>query len=76
MSSCRETAGKPVSECVTPKQIKWRGLHANYLVWMEVGRVEYCRALGFQYKEMEASDGFCWRSLKRTAVICTQPLRR
>ena len=20
--------------------------HANYLVWMEVGRVEYCRAVG------------------------------
>jgi acyl-CoA thioester hydrolase len=30
--------------------------HANYLVWMEVGRVEYCRASGFRYRDMEA-DG-------------------
>jgi acyl-CoA thioester hydrolase len=28
--------------------------HANYLVWMEVGRVEYCRASGFRYRDMEA----------------------
>ena len=27
--------------------------HANYLVWMEVGRVEYCRASGFRYRDME-----------------------
>lgn len=31
--------------------------HANYLVWMEVGRVEYCRARGLRYREMEANDG-------------------
>ncbi|MFB3778236.1 MAG: acyl-CoA thioesterase [Bryobacteraceae bacterium] len=31
--------------------------YANYLVWMEVGRVEYCRALGFHYRDMEAEDG-------------------
>jgi len=30
--------------------------HSNYLIWMEVGRVDYCRAAGFNYKEMEA-DG-------------------
>jgi acyl-CoA thioester hydrolase len=27
--------------------------YANYLVWMEVGRVELCRACGFQYRDME-----------------------
>src|SRR5580658_4845472 len=27
--------------------------HANYLVWMEVGRVEYCRASGISYRDME-----------------------
>jgi acyl-CoA thioester hydrolase len=27
--------------------------YSNYLVWMEVGRVEYCKALGFPYKKME-----------------------
>jgi acyl-CoA thioester hydrolase len=31
--------------------------HANYLVWMEVGRVELCRAKGISYREMEAEDG-------------------
>ena len=30
--------------------------HANYLVWFEVGRVELMRALGFEYKRMEAED--------------------
>jgi acyl-CoA thioester hydrolase len=28
--------------------------HANYLVWMEVGRVEYCRAAGMRYRDLEA----------------------
>ena len=31
--------------------------YANYLVWMEVGRVEYCKARGFDYKQMELQDG-------------------
>jgi len=31
--------------------------YANYLVWMEVGRVELCKACGFNYREMEAEDG-------------------
>jgi acyl-CoA thioester hydrolase len=31
--------------------------YANYLVWMEVGRVEYCKARGFRYKDMELEDG-------------------
>ncbi|MFN7997369.1 MAG: acyl-CoA thioesterase [Bryobacteraceae bacterium] len=31
--------------------------HANYLVWMEVGRVAYCQACGFDYKQMELEDG-------------------
>jgi len=31
--------------------------YANYLVWMEVGRVELCKALGFDYREMENEDG-------------------
>jgi acyl-CoA thioester hydrolase len=28
--------------------------HANYLIWMEVGRVEYCRASGYRYRDLEA----------------------
>jgi acyl-CoA thioester hydrolase len=31
--------------------------YANYLVWMEVARVEYCKAAGFSYQEMEREDG-------------------
>jgi acyl-CoA thioester hydrolase len=31
--------------------------YANYLVWMEVGRVELCRACGFNYRDMERDDG-------------------
>lgn len=31
--------------------------YANYLVWMEVGRVAYCRAVGFEYRDMEQNDG-------------------
>lgn len=31
--------------------------HANYLVWMEMGRVELCRELGVSYRDMEANDG-------------------
>ncbi len=31
--------------------------YANYLVWMEVARVEYCKWAGFSYEEMERRDG-------------------
>ena len=31
--------------------------YANYLVWMEVGRVELCKSLGFSYRDMERDDG-------------------
>jgi len=31
--------------------------YANYLVWMEVGRVEFCKSAGFNYRDMEQEDG-------------------
>ena len=31
--------------------------HSNYLIWMEVGRVEYCRSKGSLYRDMEADEG-------------------
>ena len=31
--------------------------HANYLVWMEMGRVELCRSAGLSYRNMEQDDG-------------------
>ena len=27
--------------------------HANYLIWFEIGRTEFCRARGFAYRDME-----------------------
>jgi acyl-CoA thioester hydrolase len=30
--------------------------HANFFTWFEVGRVELCRQLGFEYKRMESED--------------------
>ncbi len=29
--------------------------HANYLIWCEIGRTDFIRALGFPYSEMEKS---------------------
>lgn len=45
--------------------------YANYMVWMELGRSEYCRSMGISYRDMEAHDGvllavaeahcrYCW----------------
>jgi acyl-CoA thioester hydrolase len=30
--------------------------HGNYFTWFEIGRVELCRELGFEYKQMELED--------------------
>jgi acyl-CoA thioester hydrolase len=31
--------------------------HANYLIWMEVARVEYCREAGIRYRDLESEHG-------------------
>ena len=31
--------------------------HANYLIWFEVGRVDFIRKLGMDYRSMEQEDG-------------------
>lgn len=31
--------------------------YANYLVWMEIGRVELVRSRGFDYKSLEQTEG-------------------
>lgn len=31
--------------------------YANYFIWMEIGRAEYCRAAGIRYRDMEVDDG-------------------
>ena len=30
--------------------------YANYLVWFEIGRTEFCRTRGFSYRDMEEMD--------------------
>jgi acyl-CoA thioester hydrolase len=30
--------------------------HANYLIWFEIGRTEFCRARGFSYRDMEENE--------------------
>ncbi|MGA3293090.1 MAG: thioesterase family protein [Candidatus Acidiferrales bacterium] len=30
--------------------------YGNYFTWFEIGRVEFCRQLGFEYKQMETED--------------------
>jgi acyl-CoA thioester hydrolase len=30
--------------------------HANYLIWFELARTEYCIAKGFSYRQMEIED--------------------
>ncbi|HWX54062.1 MAG TPA: thioesterase family protein [Verrucomicrobiae bacterium] len=30
--------------------------HSHFLIWMEVGRVELLRQLGFEYSQMESAD--------------------
>lgn len=37
--------------------------HANYIVWMEVGRTEFCREAGVVYRELEDKENL------RLAVI-------
>ncbi len=32
--------------------------HANYLVWMEIGRTKLIEDLGFRYTEMEGGRNF------------------
>jgi acyl-CoA thioester hydrolase len=30
--------------------------HANYFIWFDVGRTEFCREFGFEYERMEVED--------------------
>ena len=31
--------------------------YANYMIWFEIGRTDFCRKHGFAYREMEEQDG-------------------
>ena len=41
--------------------------HANYLVWFEVGRVEFIRQLGMDYKSMEQEENALIAVVEATA---------
>ncbi len=41
--------------------------HANYLVWFEVGRVEYIRQSGMDYRRMEQEEGALIAVVEATA---------
>ena len=32
--------------------------YANYLIWMEIGRTDFCRKSGFRYRDLELEEGF------------------
>jgi acyl-CoA thioester hydrolase len=48
--------------------------HSNYLIWFEVGRVEFIRQLGLNYKQMEEEDG-CGISVVDVHVRYRAPAR-
>jgi acyl-CoA thioester hydrolase len=31
--------------------------YANYFVWMEIGRTDFCRECGFSYRDLEREEG-------------------
>jgi acyl-CoA thioester hydrolase len=31
--------------------------HANFLIWFEIGRTDFCKQRGFTYRDMEEEDG-------------------
>lgn len=41
--------------------------HANYLVWFEVGRVEYIRQMGLDYRAMETEENAMIAVVEATA---------
>src|SRR5277367_6713634 len=41
--------------------------HSNYLVWFEIGRVEFIRQLGLDYKEMETEENCMIAVVEATA---------
>jgi acyl-CoA thioester hydrolase len=46
--------------------------YSNHFVWMEVGRVEYCRARGASYRDLE-KEGILLAVVEATAAICLPP---
>jgi acyl-CoA thioester hydrolase len=54
----------PIARVSTPLRVRYAETdqmgvvyYANYLVWFEIGRTDFCRQRGFAYREMESEDG-------------------
>ena len=44
--------------CDTLRPTRWAwSYYANHFIWMEVARVDLCKACGFSYRDMEREDG-------------------
>lgn len=57
-------AGLPTVSSITPIRVRYAETdqmgvvyHANYFIWFELGRTDFCRQCGFAYREMESADG-------------------
>jgi acyl-CoA thioester hydrolase len=60
----REKLDDDLRVCRTPLRVRYAETdqmgvvyHSNYLVWFEIGRVEFMREHGLSYKEMELEEG-------------------
>lgn len=61
-SDARSGSGKPVAQSrvrVRYAETDQMGVayYANYLVWFEVGRSQFCNDCGFSYRDMERETG-------------------
>jgi len=48
--------------------------YGNYFTWFEIGRVELCRKLGFEYKRMEIDDD-CMLVVAKASCRYKRPAR-
>ena len=70
----REKLSDDSRVCRTPLRVRYAETdqmgvvyHSNYLVWFEMGRVEFMREHGLSYKEMELEEGCMIAVVEATA---------
>jgi acyl-CoA thioester hydrolase len=70
----REKLDDELRVCRTPLRVRYAETdqmgvvyHSNYLVWFEIGRVEFMREHGLSYKEMELEEGCMIAVVEATA---------
>ena len=77
----REKLDDDLRVCRTPLRVRYAETdqmgvvyHSNYLVWFEIGRVEFMREHGLSYKEMELEEG-CMIAVVEAAARYRAPAR-